>query len=103
MVSYPFTNFILNLGAETDGHIDPMDDGLCAVIPFGNWKGGELCLSQLGLVLQLQPGDVVLFPSNQIAHFNLRMSGQRGSIVLSTDKTLKSWVNNKNEWDDHVN
>ena len=102
MCSFPFTNFILNLGVETAGHIDSMDDGLCAVIPFGNWLGGELCLSQLGLVLQLQPGDVVLFPSDQIAHFNLQMSGLRGSIVLSTDKTMRGWVEDRNMWGDHV-
>jgi hypothetical protein len=103
MFSFPFANFILNLGAETDGHIDPMDDGLCTVVPFGDWQGGELCLAQPGLVFQLRSGDFVSFPSDEIAHFNLRMSGLRGSIVLSTDRTMKGWVENRNEWSTHVN
>src|SRR5579872_6068218 len=88
LVSYPFTNLVVNLGAETGAHNDPDDLLLCAVIPFGNWEGGELCLFQPGLVLELSPGDIAVFPSDKITHFNMPMEGLRGSIVLSTDACM---------------
>lgn len=95
---YPFSKLVVNTGAQTEGHTDPKDDGLCVVIPFGEWEGGELCLYQPGLVLELQPGDVVAFPSDRIAHFNLEISGRRGSLVMATDKDNRGWMENKNHW-----
>jgi hypothetical protein len=103
MFSFPFANFILNLGAEMDSHIDPMDDGLCTIIPFGDWQGGELCLVQPRLVFQLRSGDFVSFLLDNIAHFNFQMSRLRGSIVLSTDRMMKGRVENRNEWSTHAN
>ena len=102
LLSYPFTNLIVNLGAETSAHIDPQDNGLCVVLPFGNWTGGELCLYEPGLVLELRPGDVVMFPSNHVTHFNLRMEGYRGSLVLSTDSHMNSWIKDRNGWGAHI-
>ena len=89
---------IVNLGAETTAHIDPQDDDLCLVIPFGDWKGGELCFYELGIALELCPGDVVMFPSNQITHFNLCMEGHRGSFVLCSDVQMEGWVGDRNGW-----
>ena len=95
---YPFSKLVVNVGAQTEGHTDPKDDGLCVVIPFGEWEGGELCLFQPGLVLELQPGDVVAFPSDRISHFNLEMSGLHGSLVMATDQDNRGWKENKNHW-----
>lgn len=98
MAPYPFTKLVVNLGAQTQGHIDPKDNDLCVVVPFGEWEGGELCLYQPGVVLELEPGDVVVFPSNRIAHFNLEISGLRGSLVMATDVNLDAWKANRNHW-----
>jgi hypothetical protein len=87
------------MGAETEGHIDTKDDGLCVVVPFGNWEGGELCLYQPGIVLELNPGDMVAFPSDRIAHFNLEMSGLRGSLVMATDRDIRAWSETRNHWE----
>jgi len=96
---FPFTKLVINVGAQTEGHTDPKDDGLCVVIPFGDWEGGELCLYHPGVVLGLEPGDVVAFPSDRISHFNLEMSGLHGSLVLATDKDIRSsWMQHKNFW-----
>lgn len=102
LLSYPFTNLVVNLGAETNGHIDSQDDELCVTLPFGCWKGGELSFYELGIVLELRPGDVVIFPSNRITHFNLWMEGFRGSIVLSTDSRMKGWIDGRNGWSSWV-
>ena len=72
------------------------------MLPFGNWKGGELCLYEPGITLGLRAGDVVLFPSNRISHFNLCMEGHCGSIVLSTDRDMKGWIENRNHWASYV-
>lgn len=76
-----------------------MDDGLCVVIPFGNWEGSELCLYHPGVVLESEARDVVVFPSDWISHFNLEMSGLRSSLVLATDRAMDSWKEGKNSWE----
>ena len=89
-------------GKSGPDNIDSQDDDLCVVLPFGDWKGGELCLYESGLVLELRPGDVVMFPSNHITHFNLHMEGYRGSLVLSTDSHMKGWIKDRNGWGVHI-
>jgi len=90
---------VVNIGAQLEPHTDPKDEGLCVVIPFGSWKGGELCLYDVGIVLELEPGDVVLFPSDRITHFNLEVEGLRGSLVMASDRDIKgSWMEDRNKW-----
>jgi len=96
---FPFTKLVVTVGAQTEGHTDPTDDGLCVVIPFGDWEGGELCLYDPGVVLELEAGNVVVFPSDRISHFNLEMSGLHGSLVLATDRAMHSWKEGKNSWE----
>jgi hypothetical protein len=98
----PFTGVVLNFRVSTSGHRDKIDKVICVLIPFGKWEGGELCLYELGLVLKLQPGDVFIFKSCDITHFNLHFSGIRGSIVLHSDKEGDSWVENRNDWEQHM-
>lgn len=69
---------------------------MCAVVPFGDFEGGELVFYELGLVLQLTSGDVVTFRSERLTHFNLHYVGVRGSIVFHSDGDLKRWVEKKN-------
>lgn len=66
---------------------------------IGDHKGGELCLLELGLVLELKNGDVIMFKSGQISHFNLHYSGTRASIVLNTDAAIHEYASNgMNGW-----
>jgi hypothetical protein len=64
--SYPFESFVINIQVATDGHLDPKDDTLCFILPFGNWTGGGLVLHELGIVVELTEGTGVLFPSSDI-------------------------------------
>jgi hypothetical protein len=98
----PFTGIVVNFCVSTDGHRDTTDILLCVVIPFGRWEGGELVLHELGLVLKLHPGDVVVFPSGKITHFNLHFTGERGSVVLHSDGRGDRWLNNRNGWGNHI-
>lgn len=94
--AYPFSGLVLNIGVSTQGHRDSKDKRICVVMPFGDWKGGELCLFEAGIVLKLHPGDVVIFRSCDITHFNLTFEGLRASLVLHTDKGGDQWVSNRN-------
>ena len=100
--AYPFTGFVLNICVATSGHRDSGDLRLCVVMPFGNWMGGELCLYELRLVFEAGPGDLVIFPSCEITHFNLHMTGERCSLVLQTDKGMGRWKDFLNHWDGHI-
>ena len=100
---HPFTGFVVNLNVKSRAHRDKGDLKICVVIVLGDHEGGELVLVEPGLVLELKSGDIVIFPSGNITHFNLDYKGVRASIVLNTDKAMKSyhddmrgWKNNKN-------
>lgn len=97
----PFTGMVFNVGVSTTAHRDPMDLQFCAVLPVGDWKGGELCLYELGLSLQLSSGDLVIFRSDILTHFNLAHTGKRTSFVFSTDKHFRSWVE-QGRWQPHI-
>ena len=73
---YPFQSWVLNLNAATKAHRDKKDCGLCLVIPVGLFEGGELCMVETGLVLEVKSGDIVIFPSPDITHFNLHYKGK---------------------------
>lgn len=58
-------------------------------------KGGQLVLEELRLVLELAPGDIVIFPSTLITHWNLGLG--EGQIRSS----LAAWCSAANEmWAD---
>lgn len=100
--TYPFPGFVLNLQVCTQAHVDSNDDRICVVIPFGAFRGGELVLHEMGLVIELQEGDIVIFPSSKLTHFNLHFTGVRGSVVMHSDKEVKSWIKDRNGWDKHM-
>jgi hypothetical protein len=47
-------------------------------------------------------GDVVIFPSGHITHFNLDYEGTRCSLVMFMDKQGDEWVKNRNGWAHHM-
>jgi hypothetical protein len=100
--TYPFPGFVLNIRVCTDAHVDANDNTICVVIPFGTYEGGELVLYEAGLVLEIREGDILIFPSHRFTHFNLHFTGVRGSIVMHSDKEVKSWNVNRNGWDRHM-
>ncbi|KAH9964003.1 hypothetical protein BJV74DRAFT_716264, partial [Russula compacta] len=69
--SYPFCGIVLNINVTTAVHRDFKDLKICLVMDVGDHVGGELCLVEPGIVLRMRNGDMALFPSNRITHFNL--------------------------------
>lgn len=63
-----------------------------AVIPYGNYTGGDLVLWQCQCVLELLPGDALFFMGSLITHGNKDIqSGIRNSINLFTHKSNVDW------------
>ena len=86
----------------TIAHRDSMDKNICLVFPIGDFQGGDLCLYEPGIRVPLSPGDVLVFPSGNITHFNLGYLGVRHSMVLHTDSAFDGWVDHNNFWTQHV-
>lgn len=89
---------MLNIAACTWAHRDKGDKRLCLVVPFGDFKGGQLCLYETGFSFNLKLGDVLIFPSCDLTHFNLYFTGKRGTLVLHSDRQGDSWVRDAHGW-----
>lgn len=90
---------MINFSVATGGHRDLKDLEFCAISTFRkDWKGGKLCLYEAKLVIDLRPGDIIIFPSGRITHFNLHFEGEKGSLVLHTDRELKRAADDCNGW-----
>lgn len=97
--AYPYAGYIVNVNVKTDGHLDPNDKDICAVIGFGDYIDGDIVLHQLGTSVKLHPLDVFIFDPRRITHLNLRFTGKWGSLVMATDRGLEDWVKDKNGWE----
>ncbi|KAF8871280.1 hypothetical protein CPB84DRAFT_1623617, partial [Gymnopilus junonius] len=67
---YPFGGYVLNINVSTRIHHDTGDQHICLVLVISDCVGGELVFKEPGLVLDLKNGDVVIFTSKDISHFN---------------------------------
>jgi predicted 2-oxoglutarate/Fe(II)-dependent dioxygenase YbiX len=99
---HPFSGFVLNMNVCTRIHRDWGDEDICLVLVLSDCSGGELCLKEPGVVLKLATGDVVLFKSSEISHFNLHYNGKRASLVFHTDRAARSWAKDRNGWQHNV-
>ncbi|KAJ7586945.1 hypothetical protein C8J56DRAFT_1051242 [Mycena floridula] len=61
-----------------------------------NVTRGQIVFYQLDIFANLNPLDIVIFPSNHITHFNLCHKHKHGSVVTSTDKGFDAWVKDEN-------
>ncbi|KJA24319.1 hypothetical protein HYPSUDRAFT_136399 [Hypholoma sublateritium FD-334 SS-4] len=95
---YPFGGFVININVTTRIHRDHGDHDICLVISISDCLGGELCLFEPGIVLDLRSGYSVIFASAAISHFNLHYKGIRASIVLHSDRGGMDWVVDRNGW-----
>ena len=102
MIAYPFSGFVLNMNVLTLIHRDWNDKDLCIVIPVSDCEGGDLALMELGIVLELNNGDMVIFRSGELSHFNLHYRGKRSSMVLHSDCSGDAWVDDRNNWANNV-
>lgn len=96
--TYPFLGFVLNLNVSTEAHRDKRDLRACMVLDVGEHSEGDLVLYEPGLVVPLRNGDLIIFPSDKITHFNLHFEGIRASVVLHSDGNGTTWAKDRNGW-----
>ncbi|KJA18159.1 hypothetical protein HYPSUDRAFT_102132, partial [Hypholoma sublateritium FD-334 SS-4] len=75
--AYPFTNFVVNFNVTTTLHRDWKDMKFCVVVALSDdhSSGGDLCFAEPGVRLQLRNGDIVMFLSGKLTHFNMHFQG----------------------------
>jgi len=95
---FPFGGLVINMNVATRAHRDTEDLSLCFILEISDCEGGELCLMEPGLVIELRNGDGVAFCSNKITHFNLDYKGKRASFVFHSDRAGLAWCKDGNGW-----
>ena len=58
---------------------------------------------ELGLVFALRFGDIFIFESSNLTHFNLEYTGYRGSLVMHTDSSIQRYMKDMNGWVAYLN
>ena len=89
-----FVGFYLVINILTTIHRDVQDppDGWVGMLVFGDYRGGNRCIPDLGLALYYRPGDVVFMRSWALKHFITTYEGnQRYVIVFSTTRFIFNW------------
>jgi len=99
---YPFAGFDINLNVATRVHRDYMDNDICVVISISEGSGGELCLLEICLVVDLRCGDAIIFKSSKLTHFNMHYRGRRASLVFHSEKMADGWVKDRNGWKHNI-
>ena len=75
----------------TDPHKDDNDClyGFCVIVVFGNFEGGNLILSEIGVVIRIEGGYIIFLRSALLEHCNSYVTkGNRFSIVFYLRKTI---------------
>jgi len=100
--TYPFGGMVLNIQASSTAHKDHRDKIYCVTVPFGDYKDGELVLHEPGLVIEANVGDIIIFPSCDVTHFNLDFEGIRCGMIFYSDRHGDDWVRFRNGWKNHI-
>jgi len=91
-ISIPGNNDKLNEQKQgaTDPHKDNNDckNAFCMIVVFGEFEGGDLVLSEIGIVIEIKCGYIVLIRSALLEHFNLHVLNNRFSVVYYLKKTF---------------
>ena len=91
-ISIPGNNDKLNEQRQgaTDPHKDNNDckNAFCVIVVFGKFEGGDLVLSEIGIVIEIKCGYIVLIRSALLEHFNLHVLNNRFSVVYYLKKTF---------------
>lgn len=88
--TYPFGGWIVNLNISTLIHCDYQDLKLCLIVVASDCEGGDLCLEKPRIALELKNGDMVIFASSKLSHFNSHFNGKRASLVFHSNVSAKA-------------
>jgi len=93
-----FAAVAINKLVQTKIHQDLGDIkcGICVIICWGKFKGGELVFTELSACVPFPAGSIIMFCSALISHYNTPVDGDRYSMVFMTDKNLHKWSCSQN-------
>jgi hypothetical protein len=79
-----------NKANQTEAHRDVKESlyGYSCVITAGDFRGGALVCYELGVIIELEPGDIALFPDALVTHKNEEAEGHRISVVTFTQENM---------------
>ena len=82
-----FVGIFLLVNLFSGEHVDLNDipDGWTAMVPLGNYEGGELYLPDIGVRLPYRPRDVVFFRSRLLRHFTDYFNGVPRYVLVFTN------------------
>jgi len=80
---------------QTNRHRDASEAqyGYSGLISCGDYRKGGLILWELEMVIETEPGDVIIFPDAVITHSNEEARGVRSSMVCFTQENIYSYWN----------
>ncbi|RYP05202.1 hypothetical protein DL764_003982 [Monosporascus ibericus] len=78
----------------TNGHRDLGDwqRGFAALVPVGDFEGGDLVLRELGLQICSPPGCVQLIRGRELRHSIMRWKGRRFVVANATHGAVRRWA-----------
>ena len=88
-----------NKANQTEAHRDVKESlyGYSCIIAAGDFRGGALVCYELGVIVEMEPGDIVLFPDALVTHRNEEADGHRISVVTFTQENVYDyWHRNYN-------
>ncbi|RPA75961.1 hypothetical protein BJ508DRAFT_331557 [Ascobolus immersus RN42] len=92
---WPFCMMALNRNYLSLPHKDLQDfvRGFCLLHCWGDFVGGELTIKELKLKIPIRPGQIILFRSALLTHWNqpIQEGGIRHSMVLFTPWRMLDW------------
>lgn len=89
-----FLACVINNGGNSPDETKPHRDvreaiyGYSGLISCGDYTGGALILYDLKIIIEMEPGDMVIFPDSLIHHSNEPAIGNRCSVVAFTQENV---------------
>ncbi|CAG8833021.1 15725_t:CDS:2, partial [Racocetra persica] len=76
-----FPMIAINFNTTSDYHWNEYDkaNSLYVLVALGDYEGGELCFSQLQMVVHLRPGQIVAFASRLLLHTYIKARIKKGA------------------------
>lgn len=85
-----FTTIYIAKNFRTAYHFDPgnLKGVMTALMPMGEFSGGELVFPRWRLSIAFKPGDILFFNSAEILHGNLPLQGERLSAAFYCERRI---------------
>ena len=89
-----YVGYYLLVNILTTCHQDLKDppDGWVAMVAFGDYENGKLCIPDIRIKFSYKSGDVIFFRSWALKHFIQYFIGSRYVIVFSTTQKIFEWL-----------